>query len=239
MSTEAEADAIQRILRDLVEREVIYNVSYLMYELSQVCGDIPYNKDREINDENIRELLSAQATYLEAVEYHGGYNLVEHEGEFYWYEDGDPVPFKDVPKGHVVKAVTRRKGNPGWAWKEEGDDEWTGRHDTREEAIAEAWVRGIGLTAFDTEEEAAENCCEENRIERSEYDHEVYEHWIVTGHLGRKLKEQGEHVVEFCNMTIWGRCCTGQAISMDGVIESIARSMEILPGMQYDWSKKG
>jgi len=227
----------QKICSDLVHREVIYNVSYLVTELAQISGEIGYSRDREINDENIRELLVAEATYLEAAE-NSGYSVVEHDGEFYWYEDGDPVPFKDVPKGYEVCRVTRRKGNPGWAWREEGDTEWHGRWLAPSFAIEDAWVSGVGPQGFDTDEEAAENCCEENRIEKSEHDHEIYEHWIVTDHFARKLKDHGEHVTEFCNLTIWGRCCTGQAIAMDGVILSIAKDMKILPGMENDWSKK-
>lgn len=238
MTQEAEAGAVERILRNLVEREVVYNVSSLIYELSQVCSELPYDKDREINDENIRELLTAQATYLEAVENNGVYEIVEHEGVFYWFENDEPVPFKGIPGGTEIKARTRRKGDPGWAWRKIGRD-WSIGYSTKAEAIAAAWLDDIGGFGFDTAEEAAENCCEENGIDRCEHDHEVYEHWIVTRFFGRKLEEQGELVVEFCNMTIWGRCCTGQAICMDGVIENIARSMEILPGMANDRSKKG
>lgn len=54
---------------------------------------------------------------------------------------------------------------------------------------------------------------------------EVYEHWIVSNWLGRKLTEQGHTVREIFNMTIWGRPTTGQAISMDGVILGIANGM--------------
>ena len=80
-----------------------------------------------------------------------------------------------------------------------------------------------------------EEFCREHDIEPDE--HEVYEHWIVTDYFARKLKEQGETVGEVCGLTIWGRCATGQAISMDGVITRIARDMEILEGQRYDWSK--
>lgn len=236
MTPQEEADAIQRILRDLVEREVIYNVSNLIYELGKVSGELPYSQDSDINDENLRELMVCPATYLEAAE-NSGYSIVEHGGEYYWYEQGDPVPFKDLPSGTEVRARKRRKGNPGWAWQDFMGN-WSIGYPTRAEAIVAAWVDTIGANCFDSAEEAAEDCCTENDIDRHQHDHEVYEHWIVTGHFGRRLQEHGEHVVEFCNMTIWCRCCTGQSICMDGVIENIARLMEILPGMANDWSKK-
>jgi len=64
---------------------------------------------------------------------------------------------------------------------------------------------------------------------------EPYEFWIVTEYLGEKLKEEGEIVEEFFGFTIWGRCTTGQAISIDGVIFRIARKMEILEGQKNEW----
>ena len=52
---------------------------------------------------------------------------------------------------------------------------------------------------------------------------EVYEHWIVTDYLAARLIEQGETVVrDVAGLTVWGRCTTGQAISMDYVIQHIA-----------------
>ena len=64
---------------------------------------------------------------------------------------------------------------------------------------------------------------------------EVFEWWIVSDFLCRKLKNQGEVVIDSEN--IWGRCCTGQAILLDGVISNICEEMEILEGMANDWSK--
>lgn len=64
---------------------------------------------------------------------------------------------------------------------------------------------------------------------------EAYEHWIVSGFLADKLREQGEMVGELFDLTIWGRTTTGQAISMDGVIQRIAAEMEILPGQRHSW----
>jgi hypothetical protein len=66
---------------------------------------------------------------------------------------------------------------------------------------------------------------------------EALEHWAVTKFFGRKLKMMGEMVIDdFFGHTIWGRACSGQAISMDYVIRAIANEMEILPGQKNDWS---
>ncbi len=54
---------------------------------------------------------------------------------------------------------------------------------------------------------------------------EVFEYWAVTSWFAEKLKARGELVVEFFNLDIWGRQTTGQAISLDGVIDDIAREL--------------
>ena len=51
---------------------------------------------------------------------------------------------------------------------------------------------------------------------------EVYEHWIVSDWLANRLEEHGELVLrDFFGLTVWGRTCSGQAISLDGVIGQI------------------
>lgn len=73
---------------------------------------------------------------------------------------------------------------------------------------------------YETEEEAWRACCEENNIDPSE--REVFEHWIVSKWLGKKLEERGEKVdFGFCSHVIWARTTTGQAIAMEGIIRDI------------------
>lgn len=51
---------------------------------------------------------------------------------------------------------------------------------------------------------------------------EVYEHWLVSDWLLDRLKEENEPILETDFETWWGRCCTGQAILLDHVIQKIA-----------------
>jgi predicted RNA-binding Zn-ribbon protein involved in translation (DUF1610 family) len=66
---------------------------------------------------------------------------------------------------------------------------------------------------------------------------EVYEWWAVTPWFGDKLKENGEIVIESYCKSYWGRCATGQAVSLDEVIGRIAFDMKILKGQEHDWSE--
>ncbi len=72
--------------------------------------------------------------------------------------------------------------------------------------------------------ETWEDLCREYDIEPQES--EVFEHWIVSGWFGEKLKAKGEKVNDdFTGLTVWARTTTGQAISMDYVIREIVREL--------------
>ena len=67
--------------------------------------------------------------------------------------------------------------------------------------------------------------CEDHNIEP--YENEIFEHWIVSDFLGKELEKRGERVdFDFQGLTIWGRTTTGQAISMDAIIQDIAQDIE-------------
>lgn len=54
---------------------------------------------------------------------------------------------------------------------------------------------------------------------------EVFEHWICSDYLGRKLIEHGHTVIEVFGLTVWARPTTGMAIAYDHVIEMIYQEM--------------
>lgn len=67
---------------------------------------------------------------------------------------------------------------------------------------------------------SAEDACNDWDIEPHEI--EVYEHWAVSSWLADKLEAKGERVDRaFAGLIVWARTTTGQAISIDSVIERI------------------
>ena len=54
-----------------------------------------------------------------------------------------------------------------------------------------------------------------------DYPDEALEHWLVSNWLDERLREEGEMVIDFMDLTIWGRTTSGQAICIDTVIEDI------------------
>lgn len=63
---------------------------------------------------------------------------------------------------------------------------------------------------------------------------EVYEHYIVnSGWAADDLRAYGQIVFEFGGLTIFGRCATGQSLSLDGWVRRLMRD---LPEDHWIWS---
>ena len=54
---------------------------------------------------------------------------------------------------------------------------------------------------------------------------EIMQWFIVTDWLRVKLDHQGEPVVEYLGLNLWGRTCCGQGIELDGTFQNISRSL--------------
>jgi hypothetical protein len=68
----------------------------------------------------------------------------------------------------------------------------------------------------------AQDACEAFGIDAFEHTREIFQHFIVSEYLADRLEEHGERVLrDFFGMTVWGRSCCGQSISMDHVIQTI------------------
>lgn len=160
--------------QELVEREVIYCVSGLIYDLREVA--------EKLDDyDTYLTLTGGKPDYEEAAR-----NFIEQDADFdqlvaivaeYDSDDLDmTLPFREA----VRKLVSEQDGGFDWV-------------------------------------------CDEYRLD-PEYG-EIYEHWIVTGWLGDRLRSRGHVVEEYLGLTIWGRGCTGQAVCIDNVIEDICKEM--------------
>jgi len=95
----------------------------------------------------------------------------------------------------------------------------------------------ISLDECEIDEDYAYVCpyCKESFYDPDYGVQEVYEWWIVSGFLGRKLESHGEPIVHDGYNYIWGRTCTGQAILLDNVISVICEELEILDGQKNEW----
>jgi hypothetical protein len=230
----------QNICRDLVGREVGYCVSSLVPALyAAAVGGAKQIQDYE---EELREVCETPKDPWQQCQ-DEGYRIFKHDDEFYWAEstladlfvtggfkavalaDEKYLRCRKFKAGYRICAVD--VGSTVSDSVDTADGAWKNYVDN--------FVRTGPLEhgPFDNEEEAAQDCMAENRID-VEYD-EVYEHWIVSSYFGEKLKEHGHTVQDILGLTIWGRGTTGQAIYLDGVIEDIAKGMGILYGQEHSW----
>lgn len=114
-------------------------------------------------------------------------------------------------------------------WREivENSDEW--KDPANREVFAEP-------AAADEWQEIAEDL----GIEPDRAVYEPLEWWSVSEYLADKLESKGEVILrDWLGFTaVWGRCTSGQAILLDGVIGEIAEEMEILDGQPHSWANK-
>lgn len=123
------------------------------------------------------------------------YRLMELEpDEMKWFELFRRAPDKDDCEGYGVRFL-QHETKKTWRWGPIASVDWSDPFDDIEDAVADA-------------------ACEID-VDGSE----VYEHWIVSDFLARKLEARGEVIErDFYGLVIWGRCCTGQSILLDSVI---------------------
>lgn len=141
------------------------------------------------------------------------------------YEDADaPFTIEDVENLYQYPEYYGTYASFQGGTEEQRDEEIARLKEMKE---SEAWEE---MCSFDTIDEEIQAL---NELETEPQG--VYEWWIVSGWLCEKLKQQGECVIEHEN--IWGRCCTGQAILLDGVISRIAADLGILEGQEHSWAE--
>ena len=92
------------------------------------------------------------------------------------------------------------------------------------------WEKGEEKNIDELDEDELRGLAYDLNINIDDYEEplEIYEYWIVNDWLGDKLKAYGEVVNDFLGFTIWGRCCTGQAILLDSVISHICNDLKLL-----------
>jgi hypothetical protein len=126
----------------------------------------------------------------------------------YDYNDDELVNLFIGPKDYEGAAR-----DEGWV----GPDEYEGEPTTQE--VYTDKTDGMTWCCPDWQE-----LCEEFNIEP--YETEVLEHWLVSDWLADKLIAKGETVVkDYMGLTIWGRTTSGQAISLDYVIQQIYQEL--------------
>ena len=200
----------QELARRLVDREIYYCVSSLVSTLSnlaQNCSSSVLRNECLDWEEDILPLLES-INYEEAVrvwvmdtdgvDVQSLESMVEHDDDFESFLEEKVYPVLGCPNGLLALQ------------------EWLDADSERNEKFRELVFEQLELTSN------MEELCREFPVDIDDFRDEVYEQWLVSDWLARKLKNKGETVGELCGLTIWGRCTTGQAICLDRVIQNLA-----------------
>ena len=224
----------QHALSDFVNREVIYCVSSLFYELIQKSDCFP-DEQEDLFD------LAASQDY-EAPAQEEGWQLRTHnECNGFFKVPDETIYVMTVEDDEIILSHVTHPD-------EDGTRYWTGYRADLGDELFDSFEEDYDdlksylvetdsmsendkiIAPYEVEEtfecnefESWEELCQDQDIEP--YEREVYEHHVVSGWLGSKLRKHGEVVREVFNMTVWGRTTTGQSISIDGVIEEIYKEI--------------
>lgn len=210
----------QELTRQLVSREVYYCVSSLMYGIAQIMWECRNFKDAfgEYPDDVLslyqRDDWETPGRYF--IEHDAELDVLEEVADKYGYwadvleESGVPV-VEEFERNEVTLYVVAGK------LETEYDDEGDAQSAAIDSVLPT--VREKVAALVDAEACGWQEVCSDYNLDPDT--DEVYEHWLVSGWLARKLEQQGEVIGEFAGLTIWGRGCTGQSITMDYVIEQI------------------
>ncbi|WP_299315988.1 hypothetical protein [uncultured Halomonas sp.] len=200
--------------QDLVRREVLYCVSYMISEMFKLHDHL----DSE-DQEALIDLQTASRDFEEPAQDAG------------WEETTDPT-WMFFQNGNELRVF--KEGTEDEAWEQlsreiETVEDHADDESCQEYCEYEGWELLDSPTFFNleagetSEADDWEDLCSEQGIDPHES--EAFEHWLVSNWLAHKLTERGYTVRTFMDMTVWARGCTGQAIYCDWVMEDIARSL--------------
>lgn len=209
----------------MVAREVIGNASLLVRSLAPIGGNVRFPEDarayeaagRQAIQEADLDLLESMAdsvAYWDDILASIGY---DEENQYAEQLKGlqlellriDALDPGDLQNDHNLAQLQSRQT----ALEESPLETWLGEVDDRRSRLESAIQETIGDWA---------EFCRDNDIDSDAFHREIYEHWLVSDWLARQLEAKGEIIGRLFNLSIWGRCTTGQSIRMDSVIQQIA-----------------
>jgi hypothetical protein len=235
MSKYSQSADYQRNVSAMVGREVIYCVSSLMSELIGKADHFPDYSD------DLYSACEGEPDYKEAAK---GDCWEQSESGVFFKSPDNPVYFAFIDCDADDTCIVRVSGwdhpladedgydsdNPVWKYTGLSSDAPCDVSDVSElqDYLRKAGVISEDSCIFDdpddmfetSDAESWQELCEEECIDCDDTRGEIYEHWIVSNWLGRKLTESGEKVIDDIMGLgpIWCRGATGQSISLDSVI---------------------
>ena len=204
--------------QDYISANLLANANVLIYKLFQTIEHLP-----EEEQEALYDLQTASDDYETPAKAAG------------WEEVLDPTWFV-FHNSETQELTIYRQGTESQAWREllgeidfdaldPLDYEGLDLDDPQDTCEELGWELVEDVTFFNeasasySRADSWKDLCIEQGLE-PDYT-EAYEHWIVSPRMVYDLQAHGEKVVEFMDLSIWARGCTGQAVYHDEVIQQI------------------
>lgn len=191
---------------DMVRREVYYCVSSLISDLMSILPSVDYRalKNTSLDYDELLGLCRSQ-DYEQPAR--------EHIDEMGRDELVEALADADVEDERDYEEIATALAAAMLDYDDEVDDlpTWPG--------VSDDDLKLILKDHWNSEVDGWQTFCQEFSLEPEE--DEVYEHWIISDWLAGRLRDKGYTVGEVSGLTIWGRGCTGQAISQDWVMQQI------------------
>lgn len=210
----------QDLAARLVQREVFQCISSLVSGLAKIANEVNYKAFEDafgLDQDELYNILQ-RPNYEEAAR-----QFIMDDADLDDLESiADEVGYWDDVLEAVVPAVREFEDDETVMFTYVGTTEnFTDEDEAREAAIESS----MGLIrekvwAMVTTQEEFQKIVQDHNLDY-DYD-EVYEHWSVSNWLYEKLADKGEVVGSFADFEVWGRCCTGQSMTLDSVIQEIA-----------------
>jgi len=128
-----------------------------------------------------------------------------------WEDNEAPFSYEDIDLFDLDKAKEHILYN--FDDDEEKFKEYSNNPDTFNRKVKNKGDFEVFLNSLDKEE--LKELFNEFNLDTSEADAEVYEWWVISDPLKYRLEQQNEVFLEGGCCSFWGRCTSGQAISLD------------------------
>lgn len=211
-------------LREFVGREIICCASSLISDLAVVLPQVSHTVLREtsLDSDDIMDLCQ-RPNYEAAADSH--IDDMDRDGLIEALSDAgvEDVRYPGVISAAAVEAYNKGLADGDLDPVEDSFEEWCRGQLDQWPGIDDDQLRAGLKDELDSLADGYKDFVEKRNLDY-DYD-EVYEHWICTDWLAARLAEKGEITGEVSGLTIWGRCTTGQAISMDHVIQRIYKDL--------------
>ena len=220
--------ALEATIERLVAREILSCQTSLVSDLVNSAYDMPSDLGQAFSSDTIENFYSyTESQYYVSLDtdYSSTIEIVKAVDDtvvaIVSTEEITVDVTEDNPEGIAYNiALDIPAGAPGNSTKESiltGYEARDFHPEFEVDSLKDLLVEAKVLADYDT--------LVETKVELEEEPQEIFEYWLVTSWLAKKLRQHGEPILDNDYGIWWGRTSSGQSITMDWVIQEIAKDL--------------